>query len=77
MPEVSSEEFQSWLQSDVTKAVFRELQEEQEALAHGLSQGTYRGDPNESIYMGYVRAIREVINPDNLRENLVKENEYE
>lgn len=78
MPEqVSSSDFNDWLQSEVTKAYFEVLEAEQLALAYGLAQGAYKDDPNERIYMGYVRAIREAINPENVREELVFDKEDE
>lgn len=73
MAEISSSEYNEWLQSDVTKAVFEELRREEEALSTPLSQGAYADDPNERLYMGYVRAIRAVIDPENLREGIVME----
>lgn len=75
MAVISEEEFNDWLQHPVTKYYFEELKEEEEALAYGLAQGAYRDDPNESIFMGYVRALREAVNPENIRQSLVEGSE--
>lgn len=76
MPEtVSSEDFSEWLQHPVTRAYFEVLEAEQLALSYGLAQGAYADDPQERIFMGYVRAIREAINPDNIKEELVFDGE--
>lgn len=72
---VSNQEFNDWLMHPVTRAYFDELADEEQALSWGLSQGAYLNDPNEKLYMGYVRALREAINPENIRENIVEDNE--
>lgn len=77
MEQVSSSDFNEWLQHPVTKAYFEVLEAEQLALSYGLAQGAYADDPNERIYMGYVRAIREAINPENVKEELVFNSEEE
>jgi len=73
MERISKEEFNDWCQHPVTEKVFEVLDEEQSALSQGLSQGAYMDDPKERLYMGYVRAIREVINKDNLMSELVED----
>lgn len=75
MEKVALSEFNDWLNSPVTKAAFEVISEEAERVAHGLSQGAYVDDPQERIYMGYVRALREVVTPDNLQEEIVYDDE--
>jgi hypothetical protein len=71
----TSNEFDDWLQHPITKEYFEELKAEEQAMSYGLSQGAYSDDPNERLFMGYVRAIREAINPENIRESIVEDSE--
>ena len=74
---VSNSDLNEWLQHPITKKFLEVLAEEAETLAYPLAQGTYSGNPEERLWMGYVRALREAINPENIRSELVFDSEEE
>lgn len=75
MRDILPEEFSEWWQSPVTEALMETLNLEYEVLVHGLATGAYINDPKERMFMGYVNAIRNMMDKDNLRESIVVDEE--
>lgn len=77
MRDILDQDFQEWWKHPVTEALMEVLQDEYDVLAHNLACGGMAGDPTERIYMGYVHAIRNMMDKENLRESIVVDSENE
>jgi len=70
---VTSVQFNEWLQNPTTQSILQVLQEEESELAFALSQGNFISDEKERIYMGYVHALRTILDTEQLKQEIVEE----